>query len=103
MIVDRRPEEMSHYTTILIYPNGISARWNAHQVSCARFDYDPESNTRNPPTAHVHLLGTGNGLHYEDVQRLADDYAVIADIAMRLEAEMRAAYEVTYGTPPASV
>lgn len=95
MIIKRQPPDDFEITRIYIWPNGQreNTPW-CHTVQCGACDYDFEAGKRLPPTAKISLLGTPHNAAWEDVRRLADDYAVIADIAMKLEAEMRAAYDV---------
>lgn len=98
MIIDRRPEDDFGIIRVLIYPDqGHKFARTRHEVTCADLEYDHATQQRVAPTARVSLLGRGAGLCFEDVRRLADDYAVIADIAMRLEAERRAAYAERFG------
>jgi hypothetical protein len=104
MIVDRRPEDEFGITRVYLYPDAAHQQaHHRHEVNCSDFDYDRKTDTRVTPTAKIYLLGAGVGLEWTDVQRLADDYAVIADIAMKLEAELRTKYEATYAAPPADV
>lgn len=104
MIVDRMPEDEFGITRVYVYPDAEHKQaYYRHEITCADIDYDRKTDKRVAPTVHIHLLGTGVGVTWEDVQRLSDDYAVIASIAMKLEAEMHAAYDATYGTPQANV
>lgn len=96
MIVDRLVDDKVGYTRVYIYPDAAHQKMHTrHEIVCATFDIDSEGR-RIPPTAHIHLLGTGLVLNYEDVQRIADDYAVVAHIAMNLESEKRAAYAARF-------
>lgn len=96
MIVHRTHDEKHGITRVLIYPDARhEATMTAHEVICAEFDYSEEKG-RHEPSARVHLLGTGSPLYFEDIRRISDDYAVIADIAMKLEAEKRAAYSIRF-------
>lgn len=104
MIIDRMSEDEFGITRVYVYPDADHKQaYHRHEITCADFDYDRKTDKRVAPTARIHLLGTGAGLAWGDVQGIADDYAVIAHIAMSLEVEMRAKYDATYGTPPANV
>lgn len=97
MIIDRMPQDDFGVTWIYIYPDGEHKQSRTrHEVYCAEFDYDEKAGARVPPTVHVHLLGTGYTLCFEDVKRLAREYDYVADVAVALEAEKRAAYEARF-------
>jgi hypothetical protein len=89
MIVER--VEREGYTDIAIRSKD-SPPWSAHRVTCMDFEID-DNGTRQPPVVHISVLTLRLGAPVESLRRLAREYDYVADIAEKLQAEKREAYQ----------
>lgn len=79
------------YTEIVVWNEGHNPAYLSYRIICMDVDIDRATDQRTPPTARISLL-CSTSADIETTRRLAAEYAEVASIAERLQAEKRAAY-----------